>query len=285
MIALRSIASTLRYEPVTIVTLLGYRFLDAATDRLVRDGLRVTARLVGDTARAVAARTAGGFYAFHRLPGLRALEHPSDALPPTTSPPGATDLVVEIEDLEGRFSPVVHLASVPLDDAASPPETPPLDFYLFSAPTRPPTPGLAAVRARLLDEARAPVAFAVLDVTAGSRQGFGISDADGNAAVFFPTPAVETVLGGSPPSGGVSLRRASWPITARVRHEPGALVVPLHSDGPTLASVFAQTEGRFLDPASPPSAPTDTLDGTLVFGAEAVLRSGTVSHVTIAPAP
>lgn len=264
-------------ETLTIRTLLGYRFLDAATDRPVSGRLRVTARSSGGGRAVEAYRTASGAYAFGLLPGLRAYSYPGDE-----TPPAPRELWVEIVDLEGRFLPVSHRVTVPRDAGSPPGGSALVEFYLFSAPSRPVPPGVAVVRADLVEPlagpAPAPAAHAVVEVEVGGATHFGVADAAGRAVVFLPYPAVSVTLSGSPPSGESSLGSQVWDATVRVRYEPGARRTRPGSDVPELASLFAQGLATW---GSPPSLERPAV---LRYGDDLVLRSGD-GPLAISPAP
>ena len=269
-------------EALTLRTLLGYRFLDAATGALVRDGLRVTARAVGGGRTVEAVRTASGAAAFGVLPGLRALAVPG----PDPEPPDR-EFWVEVADARARFATVRTRVSVPRR-AGSPPEAAPAlaDFYLFSTPQRTPPAAAGEVRVEL-EAGGAPAAFAVVEADVDGRTHYGIADGRGSAVVYVPYPAASIALTGSPPSGAAPLADQAWPVTLRVRYEPGAVAFapPLRGGGPPvpdLATLFGQGLASW---GSPPV--TDRAE-TLRLGEPLVLRSAPPpagGPVAIAPAP
>lgn len=221
-------------ETLTIRTLLGYRFLDAATERPVGGRLRVTAWPVGGGRRAEAYRTASGAYAFGLLPGLRAAAYPG-----VDPAPAPREFWVEVTDPEGRFLPVAHRVMIPR--TASPPDDGALvTFYLFSAPSRSVPAGLAVVRADLVDPAGAPAGHAVVEAEVDGAAHFGLADALGRAVVVFPSPTVSAALPGSPPEGAAPLGEQTWDATVRIRYQPSAQQTRPGSDVPELASLRAQ---------------------------------------------
>lgn len=269
-------------ETLTIRTLLGYRFLDAATDRPVSGRLRVTAQSVGGGRTVEAYRTASGAYAFGLLPGLRAYTYPG-----AEAPPAPREFWVEVVDLEGRFLPVAHRVTLPRDAGSPPSESALVTFYLFSAPSRPVPSGLAVVRADLVDptaeppagRSEAPAAHAVLEVEVDGATHLGLADEHGRVLVLFPYPAVSVTLSGSPPSGESPLGEQTWDATVRVRYEPDARRSRPGSDVPELASLRDQA------PAAPfGSPPGPEMPVVLRFGEDLVLRSGD-GPLSISPSP
>lgn len=265
-------------ETLTLRTLLGLRVLDAATDAVVRDGLRVAAQPVGGGRVVEAYRTASGAFAFGVLPGLRALAVPG----PDPAPPDR-EFWVEVGDLRGRFVTVRTRLSVPRR-AGSPPEAASAlaDFYLFSAPSRPAPPGAGEIRVDV-ESSGAPAAYAVVEADVDGRTHYGIADERGRAVVYVPYPAASIALAGSPPSGAAPLADQTWPVTLRVRYEPGAvgLAPPLRGGGPPvpdLATLFDQGPATWGPPPAPDRAES------LRLGEPLVLRSAD-GPVSITPAP
>jgi hypothetical protein len=270
-------------ERVTIFTPLGIRFWDAALDRQVRDGLVVTARRPGTNQRVVRAfRTRSGIYAFHGLPGLRALEYPADDAVLESSPPALTRFEIEVTDEQRRFGPTLFQVDVPFEgiyptgnsDASTPP-----GVYLFSAPTRPAVSSLAVVRAqlveRLADGSEQPASFAVLEVeVAGGPPSFGIADPLGRVAVHFPYPRFTTLLSnGSPPASADGTASQRWEMRVRVRFDPSALEFLAGAAVPDLRSIFSQRAGGIqVGLGLPPGGSAPELVTELVFGREVVLR-------------
>lgn len=254
-------------DVLTLRTLLGYRFLDAATGALVADGLRVTARAVGGGRTVEGFRTASGAVAFGVLPGLRALAVPG----PDPEPPDR-EFWVEVEDAARRFVTVRRRVSVPRRAGSPPGPAPALaDFYLFSRPERPPPPGVGEVRVELVAGGE-PAAFAVVEAEVDGQTRYGIADARGRAVVYVPYPAASIALVGSPPSGAAPLTDQAWPVTLRARYEPDAvdLAPPLRGPGPPvpdLATLFDQRAAAWGSPPAP------DLEAELRLGEPLVLRS------------
>ena len=285
-------------ERATRFTPLGIRFWDVAEAHPVTTGLRVTARAEGTTDRLVTAfRTASGVYAFQGLPGLRAVEF-GDA--PTDGPdvlPIQRRFVVEIEDLERRFSRTAFVIDLPREErgvyppapAGSLPDDAVPGFMLFSAPTRTPASGTAAVRAQLEDaDTEAPAAYAVLAVEVDGETAYGIADEHGQVAVFFPYPAFHHTLTGSFPEGGLPLYAHTWEAVVRVQYAPSFQVRPPEATVPLLRSLFDQPEGLLYEEAPTslmPALPSDALTVSLTFGQDLVLRTEGRSTLLIEPAP
>ena len=220
----------MRYETISIRSMLGLRFRDATTERPVTEGLSVRVRRptgTGPSTRAV--RTVSGAYVAQGLDGLRPYERtPGD--PPDPVPESRRrDHHVAVHDRRGRFVPALFTVRLPyapeqslngLFPVVDPPPEEQLDgegppeptVYLFSAVQRSVPAGQAVVYADLVAEkngARTPAAHAVLEVRHSLRSGetdgeeggtgdpddrqevwFGVADADGRVAVQFPHPQV-----------------------------------------------------------------------------------------------
>jgi hypothetical protein len=270
-------------ERVAIVTPLGIRFWDMAEDEEVRDGLEVVAWPADQPRKArPATQTASGIYAFHGLPGLRAVEYPAGPSAAEASPPLVRRFMVQTRDALGRFLPAVFGVDAPYR-GIYPTETispltghRPPGFYLFSAPTRPAGSALAVVRAQLVDELTdAPAAFAVLEIeTPGPRVWYGIADVRGTVAVLFPYPTFRGPIGAdSPPVIPAQPRGQRWSVTARVRYAPSALVVPPGTTLPELRSIFAQPGALIWPALDGGSMPASQLTTELSYGAALILRT------------
>lgn len=278
-------------EPLTVVTLFGIRFWDAAHDRAVRDGLRVTARPAGAPGPVVTAfTTASGVYAFQDLPGLQALEYPRAGAPPVSAAPKR--FVVEVIDRAARFVPIAFEVELPLTykgvfvgpASDSPPAGERPGFYLFSAPTRSVSPGLAAVRAQLVDhDTEAPAAHAVLEVQVEGRETwYGLADERGAVAVLFPYPPITTTLGDSPPPAPqIPLQEQRWPLSVRVRYGPAVLRFHAGVDTPDLRSILRQPYGAIWPEGV--GGPLHELSLDLTYGRELVMRTDPESALLISP--
>lgn len=269
-------------------TPLGIRFWDAALDLPVADTLAVYAWPAGTGHTPVrAVRSPGGVYAFHALPGQRAAEKPADdeEHPETLGTP--REYAIAVDDATGRYQPAAFSVTLPLgyrgeflsaSDTASPPR-PGGRAYLFSAPTRQVPPGLAAIRADLVDaDTQEPAAWAVLTTTVGGVTRTAVADERGRALVLVPFPTPERLRQGSPPAGAVT---ATWPVSLAVRWEPAALrfpfparegIHPAWAARPSLKSILDEQRAALVwtDEGQAPAAEwTDTL----VHGQELVLRT------------
>lgn len=232
-------------EELTVFTPLGIRFWDPVLDAQVRDALRVEAWPVpGLRPRASARRTGSDIYAFHRLPGLLAVEN---RLPEAagSSPPTPRPFVVRVVDTARRFLPVAFRVELPLPyrgvflgdsvfgAPTSPIESSPPGFLLFSSATRMRPPWLGVVRGELVDQANGePVPHALVRVeTEGEPRCYGLSDASGRFAVFLSYPPPVDVLsgappGGSPPVGTPALGDRTFPLTLTVHSVHGLSSLP-----------------------------------------------------------
>jgi len=214
-------------EGFSLVAPLALRFWDPVALRFVTSDLLVTATALGQPARpAPAILNLSGAYCFIHLPGLRSLEQ------------GAGDsdywnqiaalrrpFQVTVVDQSGHFLPMRLAVMAPFKGIYTPAcagsaftvSTPPTSVPLFSAPTRPTSPGMAVIRSelRLADQ---PAAWAVLEGWSAAPDdpdaelvGRGQADAQGRVALFLPWPR---------PKLGQALDEQSWPIHLRTRYTP-----------------------------------------------------------------
>ncbi|MCA9932360.1 MAG: hypothetical protein KC415_00445 [Anaerolineales bacterium] len=211
-------------ERVTTYTPLGLCFWDAVTDSQISDGLRVTARLLNQPHRRVAAfRTGSGFYAFRDLPGLRALEYPQNDVVPLDSTPPRTYLV-EVTDKQRRFLPVRFRVDLPITDytgiyrplyPASPPQKDEPRFYLFSAPARSRPAGTAAIYTQLVEANRStPAAWAFIEMVIAGTPYYTYSDRRGCATLMLPWPPLLIS-----PLPGTGLADQCWDVEIQVRYQ------------------------------------------------------------------
>jgi hypothetical protein len=276
-------------------TPLGIRFWDAALDVPVLEPLTVYAWLRGTKyppTRAV--RASSGIYAFHGHPGQADAERPDrrEEHPELVGPP--REYAIAVDDPSGRYLPEAFTVTLPLGyrgvflepvalTAASPPE-PQGRAYLFPAAARIAPPGVAAIRATLVDEATVgsdevrPAAWAVLTATLAGETRTGIADAEGRVVVMLPFPTPERLRLGSPP---VDTRDPSWPVTLSAAWEPGALrypfparegLNPAWADRPSLKSILDE-QGPASVTLEEGDAPVLEWTETLVHGRELVLRT------------
>jgi len=274
-------------ECTRIVTPLGIRFWDLALNLPIVDGLTVNLRL-GNSPWPIltATLTASGVYAFFGLPGLRAAEYPDSG---GFGPARTFSYVVTVQDQLGRYLPTVLVYTLDQTGAVLvsgvPDPTPGARLaYLFSAPTRPAPPGMAAVSAYLIDQtANAPAAWALVSIQVGSdpESWTGIADDSGSALVLVPFPVAQSLLLGSPPgSGQIGISQETWPITVEVQYSPGLLGYPLAgaqdlqwpwTDTPNLKDALQNQQPATIwaDPATPEAQ----FQATLTLGQNLVLRS------------
>jgi hypothetical protein len=275
-------------ETLRIFTALGIRFWDLLLNVPIDDGLHVQARLEESSGDPLEARRSlSGVYAFFGLPGMRAAEYPAD--PPDFGPPRTFNYVVTVSDLLGRFLPAVLVYS--LDQAGRvlvggvpDPGPDPRVAYLFSAPSRAVPPGIAAVRADLLDkDTGQPAGWAVLrlQIAGQSEAWTGIADERGRVLILFPYPLANRLTLGSPPgSGQGSITEQNWPVTVQARYGPANLRFPLAGVPglaypwpvtPSLKSILEDQPPASIWPED--SQSTFSAAATLVFGQELVLRT------------
>ena len=276
-----------RLEQVTVFTPLGIRFWDPVMDVPVRDGLTVTARPEGGRRAVGAFQSASGIYAFQGLPGMRSIEYPEADVEPA-SPPVVKPFLIEVTDGLRRFLPILFSLDLPLEargvypllEPGSPPDESAPGFLLFSAPTRPVVPGIAVVRADLVDEVTGgPAAYAVLEVAVAGQTWYGVADERGTVAVHFPYPIISGTVGESPPGPpSPPLREQRWPVTLAVRYQPASIWFPRPGQ-PELRSIFRQTPGSIWETAGGPPAPE--LSKELVFAQELVLRTESLTTLLV----
>jgi hypothetical protein len=277
-------------ETVTRTALLGVRFWDRVTGRVVADGLEVLETTRG--IRLLPGRS--GVFVLHELPGLRATTFGSGDDAFWASPPGSAEIGFTVVDTTRQFLPFAFSTDVPVrglfaEDCgleASPPAAVVGGVPLFSAPSRIAPAGIAAVRADLWDvDADAPAAWAVLEVSAGTGPVYrGVADANGRTVVLLPYPEPPW-HGSSPPPGSHSLSEQTWPLTIGVRYAPSQASPPLPTPSPDavpdLCAVLTQPAGTLLAADSPSTALGSQL---LVFGRELVLRTPGQSVLHVLPA-
>lgn len=287
------------HRQLRVVTPLGIRFRDVALESPITHGLVVAIKPKDDLSKAMQAPSnPSGVFGFHGLPGLRAFEYPDgrnqeseDEDLALASPPLQGPFVVMVADRLARFLPAVFGMDVPLAGLPSPPvfdvdpdPAPVLDAYLFSAPTRPITAGLAAVRADLWDlDERRPAAYARVRVKVGDRTGVGVGDEEGRVLVVLPYPLLERLRLGSPPgTGQPPPAQQLWPVEFEVFYGPplppvfasGAALPAPWSVLPGLKTILGVQDRAFIWPTAP-GPPVLTWTGQLIYDRELVI--GTVS--------
>ncbi len=277
-------------ETVTRTALLGVRPWDPVRGCAVTDGLRLTALGHGN----VATPNRSGVFVFHDLPGLRESAYGAGDDAFWSAPAATASVELELVDAERRYLPFRFTADAPgrgvfreqCPNAFSPPEIDVPGVPLFSAPSRPVPPGLAAVRADLWDvELDAPAAWAVLEVTAAGGQAVrGIADEQGRVVVVMAYPEPHWA-GSSPPPGTHALADQTWELALGVRYDPAAASPPLPdpSSGiaPDLCTVLSQSAATLLDSSSPA---TPLTGATLAFGRQLTLRTPGSSVLLVSPA-
>lgn len=290
-------------ERVSRYTPLGIRFWDPAVAAPVVDDLEVTTMPPGrpDLSKQ-ASITPSGIFAFHHLPGMRALEVsdpnlPAGAHPFTLSPPISGRFLVSVRDRQARYLPCLFFVDLPYQGIyptqpiISPPGSPPNSlpgFYLFSAPTRSPAASLAVVRAQLVERVSAsesrPASFAVMEVQPPSGPAWpGIANEHGSIAVFLPQPAF------SPPPPQTSpltpppspTHTVAWDLTVRVRYASPPLTPEEGFSVPLLRDVLNQPPAQIYANLGAPGQPTAQLSTRLIFGQPLLLQTAGWSELWI----
>lgn len=279
-------------EEITIFTPLGIRFWDPVNDRPVSEGLKVTASPKSTGRPTVEAfKTASGIYAFQGLPGLHSIEYPQ--INTQTTPASTRSYLIKVIDKRHRFFPVVFYVDLPLPykgiylnnissflSVSSPPSAAPKGFYLFSAPTRSASSGLAIITGTLHDNiTEKPAKYAFLEVKFNNnKKWYGISDERGCFTILFPYPTMEQILE-SPP-----VFKEEWKINIQVRYQPDVLNFPPSINISDLHSILGQTPGKIWKelPGSPgPGDSTFNLPVTLTYGKPIILRTKDQSELWI----
>jgi hypothetical protein len=280
-----------------IVTPLGIRFRDIALGEPITHGLVVFVQpRESDSGPIRLSSNPSGVFGFHDMPGLRDLEYPAEVEPAAGSPPTALPFVVMVADPLGRFLPAVFgieipalVTSPPLSDL-DPDPAPMLDAFLFTAPTRPVTAGLAAIRADLFDrDADTPAAHARVRVTLGDRLRIGVADERGRLLVLVPWPLLERLRLGSPPGlGQPPTTEQVFPLSFEAWYQPD-LPRPFASEAvlpapwtvlPGLKGILEHADRAAIWP-SPAGPPVVTLTSDLAYERGLVLRTVSVSELWI----
>jgi hypothetical protein len=293
-------------ETVTHVTLFGLGLWDAATNRLVSDGMEVRIfRLAGTrpVEPVLARANRRGIFVARGVAGLRALEAGAgdDAFWGALPPP--RPFLVEVRDLLERYTSfVVHVGLpagrgltvppciaelAPLESVASPP---PLPVYvpLFGTAARTVHAGMTAVRATLVDAVtRRPAESAVLEVRESGRViARGIGDARGEVAAVFAYPEPPAAPPSSPPGPAARpqpLAAQTWDLDISVRYRrdlPRYTPDPARPPLADLCDVIAQPPAA-VTTSSPPITVAAV---TLRYGEELVLGGDAGAELLISPA-
>jgi hypothetical protein len=221
-------------ERLTLTAPLGVAFHDTVTRLRVAAGLDATVYAKTNPARrAKLFVNPSGIYALSRAPGLsREFEFGAgdeEFWERWSSTAAQQPYVLEVVDLLDRFQPFSLEIDLPRRGVfdwispieTSPPESlAPASIPLYSAPARRVPPGMAVVRAELLDTERdAPAAWALVEARYEDRLiARGMSDAGGRLALIFPYPAPAMSAITSPAESPPAMRsppldRQKWDVT------------------------------------------------------------------------
>lgn len=289
-------------ERVCRVTPFGVRFVDDQNGRVVADGLRVRAWPTTEPSRMLSLRLNGSnVYYLPDAPGLRDLSWGMGDDAYWSALPRRLGFTVEVEDSRGRFLPfrftsdlprrgLMRLAcGSPLTPVPLPPGAENDGVPLFTAPTRPGTPGTVVLRADLWDAGNGvPAAWAVLKARTpgaalrGEPPTRAIADHRGRVALHFPIPDEGDLEGGSfdSPSGasGAPLAARTWlvDLSAEYGHLPAAPSTERYTAPPIpdLCAALAQPPARLWDRLG--TAPLEITTITMRFGQETLLASSQV---------
>jgi len=282
-------------ERLTLIAPLGLRFSDEVTRSFIGDGLNVSLYEPNKpTIKVQALANRSGVYVVHKVPGMVDFDHGPGDDHFWSNPLLKRSFVVAVTDTERRFQPFQFAADLPARGIFN--WTSPLgnslpagvpSIPLYSSPVRNVPPGMAVLRAELLDGAhQLPAAWAVLEAYINNRLvARGVADDKGRIALIFPQPAPRSFTISSPPgspissppaASGLPLTKQVWPITLRARYDQ---IAPL----PLLAGVFA-AEPQLPDLGVTFSQPEATLwadtecteplgEVALSYGRELILKS------------
>lgn len=274
-------------ETIGRVSPLGCRFYDAVQDRIVYEGLQVTAYLLSTPEkRRSAVVTRSGAFSFRQIPCLTALEFGMGDDDYWQSLPPAKKAAVEVIDLQGQFQPFWFEVDVPMKglvvsicgETSSPPESS-VGIPLYSAPTRSVKEGIAVLRAQLWDATEdVPASWAYIEVWNGTTlRRRGIADREGRLAIFFPYPDLDVLAPGSPPLDTQPLHGKVWSLEIRGHYQRWDPV----PDIPNICEVLAQPTAQLWSGDSPLS-PLSTVQ--LEYGRELVVKSTPRSELLISTA-
>ena len=268
-------------ERLSLVAPFGVRFWDEAIEAPVREGLVVTLAPATNPARQTQAfANNSGIYAATHVPGLRDAEFGAGDAAYWRNAPARRPFLVTVTDTARRFQPCSFAADLPQQGLfpweCGPLRSPPdavRRVPLYSAPTRPVPPGMAALRADLWDPvAEAPAAWAVVEARGpGQLWSRGVADAQGRLALIFPYP--EPVPGpllspiGSPLGGvGGALWEQEWEIEVQAFYTPQGPTPPI----PDLCAVLGQAPTTLWADEEQTAPLTGA---TLRYGQELIVRS------------
>jgi hypothetical protein len=271
-------------ETVGVYTPLGIRFWDPVTEQQIREGLRVTAWPADAPGRAVTAyRSRSDIYVLQGLPGLRDIEYPSDADDPSGSPPPQRPFVIQVEDSQRRYLPAARAVDLPLpyrglyprqSGLYSPSTDAPSGFLLLSTVARQRPSWMAGIYGELFDQVNGrSAAHALIQVSVGGEDAYGVSDDEGRFAVWLPYPGIAQDIAGSPPPalGLGSLFGQSWPLELRVLYDPDHQVALPRTDLPDYLSLLTQPlADLWLDSPDLGASPglSEAWSGVLDYGRE-----------------
>jgi hypothetical protein len=267
-------------ERITVFTPLGIRFWDPVENIEINDNLEVKAWPENSKSQITKAiRTSSGIYSFHGLPGLHTIEYPSTRA--ISFPFASKSFIVGVNDVLRRFLPVVFRVYLPLpymgiflmNVMGSPPGDKLPGFFLFSAPTRTSSLGIAEIRGQLIEKStQRPAAHAILEVEVNYKKWYGIADDRGCIVILFPYPAIIGTFFTSPPEKRLilPLNQQKWEMTIRARYDPSTLYFPPGTALPELRSILNQNAGVLWFNSGQYSS---EITMNLIFDQESILRT------------
>jgi hypothetical protein len=291
MIDLLQMKPTQVIERLTIVTPLGLRFWDQVTEKIIGDGLIVTAYPPDNPSRTTSAFVnRSSTYVLRNLPGLKRAEIGEGDDEYWGNLPVTRTFTIDVRDSERRFQPFTLSLQAPQRGIVKWPDqlVPDLPgIPLYSSTSRKVPAAVAVIRAELRewkaegDHLGEAAAWAVIEASLDGREvARGYADERGRIALIFPYPDPVTDAMDSPPYSSLSppgaapalLKGQQWAIEltaryARLRPEP-----PMRNIQPVpdLTEVFSQPPAILYA-----NSQLDRLLDleTLHFGQELILRS------------
>ena len=279
-------------ETVSHKALLGIRFWDTATDSQIAEGLLVTLYSEDNSRRKIHARkTRSGVYGFFNIPGMFIQEtQDQDDL---SSPVPIKTFVVEVQDLQQRYTPAAFSVDLPLpyngiflvDDDTGSPANSPKGFNLYSSVTRKPAAQFTFLRGDLVDRNTGEAAAHAL-VRVENDDGFSwysVADENGKFAVMLPYPLLNISFGSSPPtSDGVRLFERTWTVNVTVMYEPLSLDELPGTDLPDYSSILSQGQALlYMESPQTDVGEVNELQAELVYGRDLVIKTAGYSELYI----
>lgn len=285
-------------ERNTTQTLLGIRFWDRVTNRVIADGLQVRAqRLSSDRTQrlgkpVVGQMTPSGAIAFFgiatgEIPAADSTQQLWETIPPEEL------VVIDLVDRLERFLPMSFVARLPfrgvfrgqgdwLGTSLLRPEVgsnAAIGVQLWSAPTRSVLPGQAVIRAQIAigsGDTPPPAAYALVRVQQPSSDFdyYGMTDRQGTLLLPMPYPAIPDPA--TPDTPYPSLDQQTFALTITIGYEISPSILP-NSTVPNLESLLSQPPANIaihhMSEPTPGLQLQPNLSVNLQFGHPLILRT------------